>query len=89
MFERWQTAQLRVHHRWYLATQAFAVSWPVAGGLSYALDWSSWTWLALVPPWLVCRRAWREAYRRLMDGSDHYVDWLKAEHGRFMREAGE
>lgn len=85
-YDRWYVAQCRCHERWYRVTQAFTGLWLALALAPVAFDLPGWLWLLAVPPELVCHWAWKQAYTRLRDGQDYYLDELKAECGRIGRE---
>ena len=77
-FERWYAAQQRIYRRWYWAAQMGPASWFALGLSSLVLKWPPWLWLTTVPVWWGCQWAWREAYRRLTEGLQAHIDWMKA-----------
>lgn len=77
-FERWHAAQHRTYRRWYWAAQAGPASWMALGAWSLVFKGPWWLWLTTIPLWWGCRWAWREADRRLTEGLNAHIDWMKA-----------
>lgn len=73
----WYMAQTRTSKRWFIASQALAVG-VIVLALGQAYGVPGWLWTVSAAGSWVCRRAWRESHRRLMDGMGHYSDYLRA-----------